>query len=61
MAIKMRNSQLLGTRYDVLIPEHDENEGPYPGGIQPGWQNLQNLLRLHKHNPEAIQFIADML
>lgn len=47
----------------LLIPEPDEGQ-TYPGNIQPGdytMNELVCLLRTHKNNPEAIQFIADML
>ena len=47
----------------VIIPEKDEG-GPYPGDIQPGYYDIRglvDLLRRHKGNPEAIQFIADMV
>ncbi len=45
------------------IPAPDEGE-TYPGGLRPGEytrSGLVELLRTHKGNPEAIQFIADML
>ena len=52
--------------YHLLIPDYDEDvdEGEYPGGIQPGrykWDAIVDLLRIHRGNPEAIQFIADMM
>lgn len=51
----------------ILIPEHDPeftSTASYPGGIRPGIYRgnaLASLLRNHKHNPEAVQFIADMM
>jgi hypothetical protein len=50
----------------LVIPEHDpyESDAPYPGDIKPGTYTLQevvDLLRQHKNNPDAVQFLADML
>lgn len=50
----------------LLIPEFDPQTGQisYPGGIKPGQYSasgLTALLRVHRENPEAIRFIADML
>jgi len=48
----------------LLIPEHDSDEEVYPGSIEPGYyqgNQIVELLRDNKHDPEAIQFIADML
>ena len=49
----------------LLIPEYDpEDPQPYPGDIQPGvyeGNEIVELLREHADNPEAIRFIADML
>lgn len=49
----------------LVIPDYDPYEPkPYPGGIVPGEYTLSGLvelLRKHKNNPEAIQFIADLL
>lgn len=47
----------------LVIPELEEGE-TYPGSIQPGSYDdneVVTLLRQHKQDPEAIQFIADML
>ena len=50
---------------NLLIPEYDfEDSQPYPGDIQPGeyqGNEIVELLREHADNPEAIRFIADML
>jgi hypothetical protein len=50
--------------FELIIPEHDEGDEPYPGGIEPGHYDLAGLvalLRQHKQDPDAIQFLADML
>jgi hypothetical protein len=51
--------------FELLIPEYDtEDPEPYPGDIKPGVyarNQVVELLRLNKGNPEAVQFIADML
>jgi hypothetical protein len=47
----------------LYIPEPAEGE-TNPGNIAPGRYTLAelvDLLRDHKNNPEAIQFIADMM
>lgn len=57
MLAKQAESNLL------LVPETDDG-GAYPGGIEPGYYTRNEvvaLLREHKDNPSAIQFIADML
>lgn len=57
---------MLATQADgtlLLVPETDDGE-TYPGGIEPGYYTRNEvvaLLREHKENPSAIQFIADML
>lgn len=49
----------------LLIPDYDEDDPqPYSGDINPGWYSqaeFVELLRRHKDNPDAIQFLADML
>jgi hypothetical protein len=50
----------------IIIPAHDfkHEDGPNPGGIEPGRYTVNQfvgLLREHRHNPKAIQFLADML
>jgi hypothetical protein len=49
----------------LLIPDYNpEDPQPYPGNIQPGiYENNEIVELLHEHadNPEAIRFIADML
>ena len=51
--------------FELLLPDHgDEPDERYPGDIEPGIYSLNEvveLLRKHKRNPDAIQFIADML
>lgn len=41
----------------IFMPDNEYgiDEGYYT------WDDLVNLLRTHKNNPEAIQFIADMM
>lgn len=51
-------------RYTLLIPDLDEAGQSYPGGIRPGRYDINQvvgLLRRHKENPEAVQFLADMM
>ena len=49
----------------VIIPDYDPYKPkPYPGAIKPGYYSkaeVKKLLSKHKRNPEAIQFIRDML
>ena len=51
--------------FELLIPDYgDESDERYPGDMVPGIYSLNEvveLLRKHKENPDAIQFIADML
>lgn len=50
---------------ELTIPTYDpEHPAPYPGNIQPGTYGVAgivSLLRTHRFNPLAVQFIADML
>jgi len=49
----------------LIIPDYDPyNPKPYPGGIKPGCyrrSEIKKLIKKHKHNPEALQFLRDML
>ena len=49
----------------LLIPDYDPlNPKPYPGDIKPGYYSeaeVEELLKKHKDNPEALQFIRDMM
>lgn len=48
----------------LLIPEPEDENAPAPHGVAPGYYNPKQMLELldqHKHNPDAIHFIADML
>ena len=49
----------------IIIPDYDPyNPKPYPGGIKPGGYSrpeIKKLLKKHKENPKALQFIRDML
>ncbi len=60
-----RESEYDNSLYALLVPEPDaEKRTVYPGGIQPGRYThnaVVELLRKHKNDPEAIQFIADMM
>ena len=50
---------------ELIIPDYDPyNPKPYPGDIKPGSYNkaqVKKLLKKHKDNPEAIQFLRDMM
>jgi hypothetical protein len=49
----------------LIIPNYDpENPEPYPGDIKPGYytqSEVEQLIEKNKDNPEALQFIRDML
>ena len=49
----------------IIIPDYDPyNPKPYPGDIKHGYYSkseIKKLLKKHKDNPEALQFIRDML
>jgi hypothetical protein len=50
----------------LLIPEYCpvEPDRRYPGDIKPGWYRVNDvvdMLRRFKHEPDVIQFIADLL
>jgi hypothetical protein len=49
----------------IIIPDYDPyNPKPYPGDIKPGCYSrseIKKLLKKHKGNPEALQFLRDML
>ena len=49
----------------IIIPDYDPyNQQPYPGDIKPGCyrrSEIKKLIRKHKDNPEALQFLRDML
>ena len=53
------------TEWLLIIPDYDPYKpGPYPGDIKPGYYSkaeVRELLRKHKDNPQALQFIRDML
>lgn len=50
---------------ELLIPDCDPyNPKSYPGDIKPGYYSqaqVKRLLKRHKGNPEALQFLRDML
>lgn len=48
----------------LLIPEPEDENSPAPYGVAPGYYDPKQMLALldqHKHNADAIHFIADML
>ena len=52
--------------FKVFIPEFRSDMKPYWGKVviaagEYDCNGIVELLRAHKHNPEAIQFIADMM
>jgi hypothetical protein len=59
------NKEVSAAMAILLIPDYDpEDPKPYPGDIQPGeyeGNEIVKLLRQHGDNPEAIRFIADTL
>ncbi|MFZ2036996.1 MAG: hypothetical protein WAU62_08795 [Dehalococcoidales bacterium] len=50
---------------ETIIPDYDPyNPKPYPGDIKPAYYNkaqVKRLLKKHKDNPQALQFLQDML
>ena len=56
---------MITNETELLIPDYDPyNPKPYPGDIKPGSYSkaeVKKLLKKHKNNPEALQFIQDML
>jgi hypothetical protein len=50
---------------ELIIPDYDPiNPKPYPGDIKPGYYSkdeVKRLLKRNKDNPEALQFLRDML
>jgi hypothetical protein len=48
----------------LMLPEHLGKKSSFPAGFRPGrygQQEVVEMLRKHKDNPEAVQFIADMM
>ena len=49
----------------IIIPDYDPDKAePYPGDIKPGCyrrSEIKKLLKKHKDNPKALQFLRDML
>lgn len=48
----------------LLIPDYETKGDKYPGDIKPGYyepKQLVLLLLAHLHQPDALQFIADMM
>jgi len=50
---------------ELIIPDHDPYDPkPYPGDIKPGSYSkakVKKLLKKHKDNSEALQFLRDMM
>ena len=50
---------------ELIIPDYDPiNPKPYPGDIKPGYYSkdeVKRLLKRNNDNPEALQFLRDML
>ena len=50
---------------ELIISDYDPyNPKPYLGDIKPGYYSqvkIKKLLKKHKNNPEALQFLRDML
>jgi hypothetical protein len=50
---------------ELIIPDYDPyNPKPYPGDIKPGYYTeakVKKLFKKNNDNPEAIQFLPDML
>ena len=48
---------------ELIIPDYDPYDPkPYPGDIKPGSYSatkVKKLLKKHKGNPEALQFLQD--
>jgi len=61
---KTKSDRRIPSDAVLLIPEPEEEQLPAPFGVAPGYYNPKQLLELllqHKHNPDAVHFIADML
>jgi hypothetical protein len=56
---------MMTNETELIIPDYDPyNPKPYPGEIKPGYYNkarVNRLLKKHKNNPEALQFLRDMM
>ena len=50
---------------ELIIPDYDPYDPkPYPGDIKPGSYSatkVKKLLKKHKDNPQALQFLRDMM
>lgn len=60
----MQPAKALTNAAVLLIPEPEHAGEPPSHGIKPGYYDAEQLLQLldqHKHNADAIHFIADML
>ena len=63
--ITMKGDNIMNSRERLCIPDYDpDNPKPYPGDIKPGYYSqadVKELLEKNKDNPEALQFIQDMM
>lgn len=62
--LAVRVNQCCDVDMTVVVPDHEHEGDEHPGGIKPGVYHLNHIvemLRAHKRDPKAIQFLADML
>ena len=56
---------MIKNEKELIIPDYDPiNPKSYPGDIKPGSYSkakVKKLLKKHKDNPEALQFLRDMM
>ena len=56
---------MIKNKTELIIPDYDPyNPKPYPGDIKPGTYRqaeVKKLLKKYKDNPEALQFLRDMM
>jgi hypothetical protein len=56
---------MIDNETELIIPYYDPiNPKLYPAGLKPGCYSeakVKRLLKKHKNNPEALQFLRDML
>ena len=56
---------MMTDKTELIIPDYDPcNPKTYPGDIKSGYYSkakVKKLLKKHKDNPEALQFLRDMM
>ena len=56
---------MIKNETELIIPDYDQYDPKsYPRNIKPGSYSkaqVKNLLKKHKNNPEALQFLRDMI